>query len=86
MVLWLFVCSWRGFPMVGFPYVPLSVLELTGTPAGLNLTEISHPLPPEIEHVGIKGVHYYTWFTSLLKLLSPFERCFRFAGTYACLF
>lgn len=49
--------------MVGFTYAPLSVLELTGTPAGLNLTEISQPLPPEIEHVGIKGVYYLVYIS-----------------------
>lgn len=53
--------------LAGFPYAPLSVL---------NLREISQPLPPEMEHAGIKGVHNYACFTSLLKLLSPFERCF----------
>lgn len=63
MVLLLFVCSWQGFPVVGFTYAPLSVLELTGTPAGLNLTEISQPLPPEIEHVGIKGVYYLVYIS-----------------------
>lgn len=53
--------------LAGFPYATLSVL---------TLREISQPLPPEMEHVGIKGVYYYTCFTSLLKLLFPFERCF----------
>lgn len=30
--------------LAGFPYVPLSVLKLTGTSADLNLSEISQPL------------------------------------------
>jgi hypothetical protein len=79
--------------LIAFGRVPLcnskcSVTHYVDLQLAWNLTELSLLLPPESQRIGVKGVYYSTWLTSLKKyfeILFTFILCALVFCLHVCL-